>query len=261
MTLLQSLILGTIQGLTEFIPISSSGHLVLIPEIFGWDQQPTSFDIVMHAATLLALIIFFRKDLGNLVKQIKTKSKQKLALNLVIVTIPIGLTGFLFENLIEQYFKSIQVVALMLILVGLVFVIFDKISINNKKNISEITSSNSLAIGLSQVLSLIRGTSRSGITIIGGISQKLSLSEATRFSFLAGIPIMTIVSLYQFYKFQSSGFGELQLVNLMAGFTAAFTSGLIAISWMMKFVKRRGLVAFGVYRIILGIVIIFLFII
>lgn len=255
MTLIQSLILGIIQGLTEFIPVSSSGHLVLIPKLLGWEVQSTSFDITIHAATLLALIIYFRNDLARLTRKFREKNNKKLLLNLIIVSIPAGIVGLLFEDFIDKTFKSNVIIVIMLILVGLLFLLTDKLFKNNTKVIDELNPKDSGFIGISQALSLIRGTSRSGITMLGGLITGLTRAEAARFAFLAGIPLMTAVALKQFIEFQTIGLEGQEFVNLLVGFMSAFVSGFLAIKVMVKFLEKRGLALFGIYRIILGLII------
>ena len=258
MSIIQSFILGIIQGLTEFIPVSSSGHLVIIPEIFGWEQQPTSFDIIIHSATLLALLVYFYQDIKSLILNIRKKKQQKLLLNLIIITIPAGLVGLLFENFIDKNFKDVQVIIVMLIVFGIIFILTEKLFLENTKKIEKLTPFSALLIGLGQTLSLIRGTSRSGITILGGLFQGLSRQEAARISFLAGILIVGAATLKQFVGFSSSGLGTLGPGSIIVGFTAAFISGLISIRFMLSFLKSNGLVVFGIYRIILGLLIWFL---
>lgn len=257
MSVIQSLILGIIQGLTEFIPVSSSGHLVLVPEIFGWKVQSTSYDITVHSATLLALIIYFRKDLAGLIAKFREENTKRLLLNLIIVSIPAAIVGLLFETFIDETFKSTKIIVLMLILVGIMFLLAGRLFHNSSKVIDKLTSQDASIIGISQVVALIRGTSRSGITMIGGLITGLRRKDAAKFAFLAGIPIMTAVALKQLVEFSIEGFGELEPINLLIGFLSAFISGFLAIKFMLSFLKARGLGLFGIYRIILGIIILF----
>ncbi|MFC1780077.1 undecaprenyl-diphosphate phosphatase [Patescibacteria group bacterium] len=256
MTILQSLILGIVQGVTELLPISSSAHLVLIPEIFNWELQPTSFDITIHAATLLALVIYFRKDLLLFITNYKLLTTKKQILNLLFVSIPAGLIGLFFNDFIEQNFKSVRIIVIMMVTIGLVMLFIDKFSINNSKKIKELSTKNSAIIGAYQAIALIRGTSRSGITMIGGMFNGLERKQAAKFAFLAGIPIMIAVSVKQFVDFGIDGFGELEPINLIVGFLSAFISSILTIRFLMKFLEKYGLTAFGIYRIIIGIIII-----
>ncbi|MBN2015768.1 undecaprenyl-diphosphatase UppP [Candidatus Dojkabacteria bacterium] len=255
MTLLQSLVLGIIQGITELLPISSSAHLVLVPEILGWELQPTSFDITVHAATLLALIINFRKDLIELVTKIKEQKQKRLFVNLLVVTIPACLAGLLLNNLIDEYFKSVRIIVFTLIFIGLIMLLIDKLLRNNSKTIDNLTVQNSITIGIGQTIALIRGISRSGITIIGGMICGLKREEAAKFAFLAGIPIMIAVSAKQFLDFGTQGLGELEPLNLIVAFVSALLSSLVAIKFLLAFLKKQGIWVFGIYRIILGILV------
>jgi undecaprenyl-diphosphatase len=255
MTIFQSLVLGIVQGITELLPISSSAHLVLIPEILSWDLQPTAFDITIHAATLLALVIYFRKDLFNLIAKFQEPKTKNLLTNLIIVSIPAGLIGLFFNDLIEQNFKSIQIIVILMVTIGLIMLFIDKLSRSNTKKIKDLTVKNSVVIGLFQAIALIRGTSRSGITMIGGMFNGLKRKQAAKFAFLAGIPIMIAVSAKQFVDFGISGFGELELINLIIGFISAFVSSILAIKLLLKLLEKRGLVVFGIYRIVIGLLI------
>lgn len=255
MTLFQSFILGITQGITELLPISSSAHLVLIPHIFGWESQSTSFDIILHAGTLFALIVYFKKELILLITKFKQQSNQKLLINLIITTIPASVIGLLCNDFIEQNLKSLQVIVIMMITIGLIFLFTDKIIKSNNKNISQLSYKNSLIIGCTQILSFIRGTSRSGIMMIGGIVNGLSLDQSAKYAFLAGIPIIAGASIYQSIEFISEGFGNLELINIAIGFASAFISSLLAIKFTLSFLKNRGLAVFGIYRIIVGILI------
>lgn len=252
MTCFQSFILGVIQGLTEFIPLSSSGHLVIIPELLGWESHSTALDITLHTGTLLALLIYFRKDLIAIIK----KLDKNLAFKLILSSIPAGLVGLFFEDFIDKNFKSTMIIALMLIVVGVVMIFIRKIKINSTKVIQDLQFKNALYIGCFQTIALIRGTSRSGITILGGLFNKLSLKEATRYSFLMAIPIIAAVSTKQIIKFKEFGFENLMINTLITGFLSSMLSGLISIKFMMNIFEKIGLKYFGVYRVILGFLII-----
>jgi len=255
MTLLQALLLGIIQGLTEFIPVSSSGHLILIPEILEWEVQTTSFDISVHAATTLALIIYFRNDILFMINKIQKRTSRSLIVNIIITTIPAAIIGIFFEDAIDEIFKDISTIAAMLIIVGLVMLFIDRFTRDNQQKIETLKKKQSFLIGIFQSVAFIRGTSRSGITLIGGMLTGLSRQQAVRYAFLAGIPILTAVSLKQFVAFSLEGFGDIDPMNIIIGFIASFFSGLIAIRVLLLFLKENSLKIFGVYRIILGILI------
>ncbi|MBU0976764.1 MAG: undecaprenyl-diphosphatase UppP [Patescibacteria group bacterium] len=255
MTIIQSIILGVVQGITEFLPISSSGHLVLIPELLGWEVQSTAFDIAIHAATLLAIIIYFRKNLLQLITSIQQPTSKRLIVNLFVVSIPSGIIGYFLKDYIDENFKDVRIVLIMLVLVGIVMLFIDKVKINNESTINKLRINNSFLIGLFQSLAFVRGTSRSGITIIGGLITGLKRSEAARFAFLAGIPVIGAAALMQLGEFHSMGLGNLTTANLAIGFFSAFLSSILAIRFLLKFLEKHGLVVFGIYRIILALVI------
>ncbi len=251
--MLEALILGLIQGITEFIPVSSSGHLVLVPEIFNWEQQTTTFDLILHAGTLLALLITYRKKISEIILH-PTKNKN-LIINLIIGTIPAGLVAFFFEDRIDETFKSINIVIFMLIIIGVVMVGVDYLKTGPKKY-TKLSKRNSLVIGIFQILSLVRGTSRSGMTILGGLSQKMTLKDAADFSFLLSIPLISAAVLMKILDLSANGLGQENLAHLSIGFLSAFISGLFAINFMLSQINKLGLKYFGIYRIILGIILI-----
>ena len=250
MTLFQVFFLGFIQGVTEFLPISSSGHLVLIEKVFGWKTQPTAFDITMHCATLLAIIIYFRHDLVHYGKTIRSEPTIRLLKNLVITTLPAALIGLLLKDFIDETFKQEWIILAAMIVIGIVFLISPKLFRKKSKTIEQTKIKNSLIIGLFQPLAFIRGVSRSGITIIGGLTQSLDMESAVKYSFLAGIPLLGLTAAGQAFSFIKSGFGDLSPVNLGIGFIVAFITGLAAIKILLVLIKKQGLVIFGVYRII-----------
>lgn len=252
--MIQSIILGVIQGLTEFIPVSSSGHLVLTPEILGWEPQSTTFDVILHGGTLLALIVIFRKKILTLITH--PIANKHLIISLIITSIPAGIVGLLFENKIDEIFKSTDIVAVMLISVGLAMLLADTLP-KRKSSVNKTPDKHTaFIIGLFQTLSLIRGTSRSGITILGGLSQKLSLKEATEYAFLASIPLIGGAFLVKLTELISNGTSGESTLNLSIGFMSAFVAGIIAIKFMLNQIENLGLKYFGIYRIILGVLII-----
>ncbi|MCA9385175.1 undecaprenyl-diphosphatase UppP [Candidatus Dojkabacteria bacterium] len=262
MTLQQTFILGILQGVTEFIPVSSSGHLLLFPFLFGWDVQPTAFDIVVHIGTLAALLIYFRKKLFlllrnsiELVHQKKTTSlKNSLAVKIAIGTLPAIFVGALFTEIINETFKSPLIASLSLITIGILFLVPERLWKSSKVDLKEISTKDSIIIGLFQVLAFIRGTSRSGITILGGLVRGLTREQATEFSFLLGIPIIALAGAYELININE--LLQIGIPTILVGLTSSFLSGYLAITFMMKFVKKHGLLIFGVYRIILGIIVI-----
>lgn len=255
MTLLQALIFGIVQGLTEFIPVSSSGHLVLLHELFGTTGTSLSFDVALHGGTLLALLIFFHKDIWNLILAVvHRKPEQKLAWLLVLATIPAAVFGFLLESSAETTFRSARLVAMNLIIAALLMFLAEWLYKSQKSHASlkEISWKQALGIGFAQGLAIVPGVSRSGSTITAGIFFSLDRVAAMRFGFLLGIPIIGGA----FLKILLGG--ELTFAGgegsvLLVGMLSAFISGLFAIKFLLAYLSKHSLAVFAWYRIALGV--------
>lgn len=273
MSILQSIILGLIQGVTEFLPISSSGHLAIIPYFFDWPEQTITFDVTLHLGTLLALVISFRKELMYLVKttvtvirkisqdpenllQLEKFNGDRLPLLIIISTIPIGIAGLIFGERVSEISKSPFVVSGALIFFGLVMWFVDR-RYKVAKKLSNIDFYDSLMIGGAQVLSLIRGTSRSAVTITMGRFLGFSRSEAAKFSFLLSVPTIAVASVFSLIQLVSAP-RSFEILPALIGFITSFTTGFFAIKILLKLIDRFGLAPFVIYRITLGAVIIIL---
>jgi len=264
MNIIQSIILGIIQGLTEFLPISSSGHLIVLPKIFGWQDQGLAFDIFLHLGTLLAVLFFFRRDWLKIFKAIifrkrnEYKKNRKLALVIIIGIIPAVCLGFFLNDLIGNQLRLPLVVGINLIFWGIVLGIADwrtkkqKNAINNEKNISY---SKVLIIGLFQAISLIPGGSRSGLSITGGLFAGLNRKTAVRFSFLMSAPLILGAGLFEGIKIFNGSTMNINWLNFFFGFFAALLSGILAIRLIIYLAERKSFMPFVIYRIILGILI------
>jgi len=254
MSIFESLILGLIQGITEFIPVSSSGHLLITHEIFGSGGSTLAFDVALHVGTLLALLLYFKNDLIDLLRNLNAKNKQgSLARLLVAATIPAVVAGLLFTGYIDDNLRTPLVVAITLASVGFLMLIVDSISTNKKEQ--QVTTKQGMTVGLAQAIALIPGVSRSGITITTGMFMGLSRSQAARFSFLLAIPIIAGSAAGVLLK-ESDGLstGNWQLA---IGTIAAFISGLLAIKFLLRVISKVGLKPFAIYRIILAIIVFF----
>lgn len=258
MNLIEAIILGIIQGLTEFIPVSSSGHLILAEKLFGMGNGSLAFDVALHGGTLLALVIYFWKDIINLIKALFVKTEQtKLAWLLIIATLPAVLAGLLLESYAEDTFRSSIVVAFNLALVGLIM-LWAEVQYKKAKKHTKLegTSQNqALTMGIAQALAVIPGVSRSGITITSGLFAGMDRVAATRFSFLLGIPI--IFGAFVKTVFFGEGINQVQQEPLVFAFgiTAAFLSGLFAIRFLLKYLAQHTLKVFAYYRIALAVVV------
>lgn len=249
-----TLILGAIQGLTEFLPISSSAHLVLVPIILKWEYQSLAFDAVLHLGTGCALLVYFFSDIVSILK-----SKKLLTL-IIIGSLPAGILGFLFDNLFETYFRSVGFVTLFLamgtILMYIAEVAFKNVwSIHRVENISLISPAKAFVLGLFQSLALFPGVSRSGATISGGMLLGLTRELAARFSFILSLPIVFAAG---FFKLLDSRGELLWDFNLLTGFITSFLVGLFAIKFLVNFLKSNNLYIFIAYRVLLIAVLFFL---
>lgn len=250
MSIFQSIILGIVQGLTEFLPVSSTGHLIIVPEILGWAKQPLVFDTTLHLATAAALIIYFWKDYLNIFLSLVKNPHSKeslLGIAVIIGVIPAGLLGFFLEDVFENAFRGVGYVALFLTFGSLLMFLAEK-SIRKE---FEITPKKGLIIGMFQAIALLPGVSRSGSTISGGMLTGLSREQATRFSFLLSVPIVVLAGLFKLV----SSYKELLTASpvvIGVGFIAGLLSGLVAIKFLLKFVKTHTLYPFIIYRLVLA---------
>jgi undecaprenyl-diphosphatase len=251
---LEAVILGLIQGLTEFIPISSSGHLV-IAQTFMTGASDHLFLEFINIGTMLALLVFFRKKIWKIILDVFVNKNFILARNIIITAIPAGLVGFMLASFIEHtpFFTSATVVVFTLAIVGLVMVVLEKLpKLSPVKDGEKLPWWRALIIGGAQVLALIPGTSRSGSTIIAGRLMGLSPAEAAEYSFLASLPIMAGVTLKVLLTdtdYLVANAGTLFVSNL-----AAFLSGLLAVGFLMRYLSKHSLAVFGWYRIGLAVV-------
>lgn len=273
MSIWQSFILGLIQGLTEFLPISSSGHLILVPYLFRWETQPLYFDVALHWGTLMAVAFYFWSDWKEILKSLlrnwrSNKKKDffqypletRLGILIGLGTIPAVVFGFLLQGLIEERLRSPYIVIVMLILVA-IFMWWVEEKPRVVKTLKSLQPFDGFLIGLSQAMALIPGTSRSGITISTGILRGLSREEATRYSFLLSTPIIFGAGVYELIKVIKDNLLQIELLPLGIGFVTALLSGFVAIKFLMGLVKKQKLTIFVIYRVVLALIILFLSII
>jgi undecaprenyl-diphosphatase len=258
MSLLEAIILGLVQGLTEFIPVSSSGHLVLLHELFGSYEEALAFDVFLHMGTLVALLIYFYKDILNLASGILHKNQYtKLAWLIVLATIPTFIGGFFLADTAETTFRSAYLVSFNLISVALLMILAEKMAARRKyfTKLDETTKGQALSVGVAQVVALIPGVSRSGSTITAGLFVGMDRVTATRFSFLMAVPVIAGA----IAKVALDGSLGQQLNTEIAatavGVVTALVSGLFAIKFLIKFVIKHSLHAFAYYRIALGVLV------
>lgn len=262
MNIFQALVLGLVQGLTEFIPISSSGHLVLAHHALGVFDHGLAFDIALHFGTLVALVIYFWKDLVMYLKSLFVKSdKTHLTWLLIVATIPAAIIGYLLESKAETTFRSVRLVSFNLLAFGLVMLVAEYYYKRSKKHVEldNISAAQAISMGLAQALAVIPGISRSGSTITAGLFGKLDRVAATRFSFLLGIPITAGAILKVFTEKGVISQIHSQQTVFLVGTLTALISGMLAIRFMLGFIGKHGLYVFAYYRVVLGITLIAVF--
>ncbi len=259
MEFFQIILLSIIQGLTEFLPISSSGHLILAPLIFNFEDQGLALDAILHLGTLLAIIIFFRKELADLAKGLIDRQgspeTHHLAWCILIASIPAGLIGLFGGGWIEANLRNPPFVGFNLFFWSLIFIAADRYSSKNTNSLMELNRLSLrkiLFVGCAQAIALLPGTSRSGITIAAGLFSNLSHTSATRFSFLLGTPIIFAAGMHKLVQFVSQPEHTYSNLHLFVGLGISFLVGLLAIQLLLKIVERAGLLPFIIYRILLA---------
>lgn len=257
MTYFESFILALIQGLTEFLPISSSAHLILPSAVLGWEDQGLAFDVAVHVGTLAAVIIYFRKEVVTLLRAFfesifkKEHNKEsKLAWMIVLATIPACVFGLLMKDIIEIYLRSAWVIATTTIIFGLLLWWVDKNAPLNKDEY-QAGWKKALFIGFAQALAMIPGTSRSGATITAALYLGFTREAAARFSFLMSIPIITLAGGYLGMKLTMSG-EPIHVGFLLTGIVTSFVSAYFCIHFFLKLISKMGMTPFVIYRLILG---------
>jgi len=254
-TIVDSIILGVIEGFTEFLPISSTGHLIVASHFLGIDQTNVTkaYQVIIQFAAILA--VFFNYKDKFTFKKIDLWTKVFLAF------VPIGAVGFIFSSQIKELF-SIEVVAIMFIVGGVIFLIVEKFFIPNETklidDVEEVTLKQSMIIGFAQIFALIPGTSRAGSTIIGALLVGLSRKASAEFSFLLAFPVMSAVTVYDLLKHYHE-FSDANLMTLAVGFVVSFFVAYLTIKLFLAFLEKFTFVSFGIYRIIFGIVLLIIF--
>ena len=270
MPLLHAIILGIVQGLTEFLPVSSSAHLALIPWLLGWNDQGLSFDIALHVGTVLAVIVYFFRDWMQVIAQgfgLRMGSDPAIGRNpkllwlLVLGSVPAGIAGLLVKDLAENVWRNNQyLIGSMLILVGLFMWWADKQG-SRKKDLGNVSSADSLIIGSAQALALVPGVSRSGITICAGLLRNLDRAAAARFSFLLATPAIAGAAAKDAWDLMRHGGGIAAIpadmrLALVVGVVVSGITGALTIQFFLHYLRKRSLAFFVWYRVIFGIIVI-----
>ena len=270
--ILKAVLFGIVEGITEWLPVSSTGHLILLNEFVNLnvtDEFQSMFDVVIQLGAILAVCaLFFRKlnpfDRGK--NQLQKKQTWSLWFKVIAAIIPSGVVGVLFDDWMDEHLHNATVVSIALIVYGVAFILVERMNQGKEPKVSdvhEIGLNTAMIIGLSQCLSLIPGTSRSGSTILGGILVGVSRSAAAEFSFFMAIPTMLGASAIKLLKFflSGAGFSAMDLMILLVGCTVSYVVSLLVIKGLMAYVRKHSFSAFGVYRILLGIAVLGYFLI
>ena len=262
MTWLQAIVLAIVQGLSEFLPISSSGHLVLVPSAAGWADQGLAFDVAVHFGSLLAVCVFFRDDIVALLRgsgQLLTLKSQtpesRMALAIGIGTIPAAIAGLALAGWIEANLRSPSVIVVTLSGYAIVMVLADRLG-RRERNVADVTISDAVVIGCAQALALVPGTSRSGVTISAARILGFDRRDAARFSFLLSVPVILLATIYEMGGLLVGDTSVAWLQLSVAALVAAIVA-YASIDFFMRFVSRIGLLPFALYRLVLAGVILY----
>ena len=261
--IIAAIILGIVQGIAEFLPISSSAHLIIFRDVFGIGKGMGSdlalcFDLALHLGTLLAIAVFFFKDFLNMVVKGVTKGVKdkegKIFFQIIVATIPAAIAGLLFEDVIRTNY---YLIALALIFMGITIYVIDKKS-KEEKEVKDISYKDAFLIGCSQVFALIPGFSRSGTTIACARALKINREDAAKFSFYLSAPVVLGACLLQFIKGEAIALIAANMVIFLVGILVAFVTGLICIKFLLQYLKKHDFKVFMIYRILLAVAVILL---
>jgi undecaprenyl-diphosphatase len=266
--IVQALVMGVVQGLTEFLPISSSGHLIIVPFLMGWNDPfitSLAFSVMLHIGTLAALLVYFRADWVRLVpaglatirdRSFRGEPDRRLAWLLVAATIPAAVAGFLLSDLIETAFREIGLVAVTLVGGAVILWLADRWGARTK-GVDDVTFPVAIGIGAAQALALVPGISRSGISISAARFAGLDREAAARFSFLMATPVTLGAALFEVRKLAAGEAGvDVSAGPLIVGMLSAFVSGMIAIGFLLRYLRTRSLNVFVVYRLVLAAIVV-----
>jgi undecaprenyl-diphosphatase len=254
----QAIVLGIVQGLTEFLPISSSGHLRIVPAFFGWEDPGAAFTAVIQLGTMAAVLLYFRRDLWNIARawlrslrdpEARRTMEARLGWFIILGTIPISILGLAFKDTIEDEFRSLYLIGTMLIVFGFVMLLAERVS-RRDREIETLTARDAGVIGCAQALALVPGVSRSGATISAGLFLNLTRTDAARFSFLLSVPAVVLSGLFELRHIGESGgapAGATALATLLA-----FVTGYASIAFLLRWLAGHSLGVFVAYRFVLG---------
>jgi undecaprenyl-diphosphatase len=257
----QAIVLGIVQGLTEFLPISSTAHLRLVPAFAGWDDPGTAFTAVVQLGTMAAVLLYFRHDLWNIARawlrslrdpEARGTLDARLGWYLIIGTIPISILGLLFKDKIETDARQLVLIGIALIVLGLVLELAEKVG-RKERGVESLTMRDGVIIGVAQAAALVPGVSRSGSTISAGLFLGLERAAAARYSFLLSVPAVVLSGLFEL-KDVGNGGGAGAVPTIIAT-VFAFIVGYVSIAWFLKYLTRHPVTVFVIYRVVLGVVV------
>ncbi len=259
--LIKAVFLGIVEGLTEFIPVSSTAHLLISSYLIDFQTIKNNlFEIVIQFGAILAICIIYRQKIFAVITNLKEKNQQKFLLNLTLAFLPAAIIGVLLHGFIKRFLFSNLVIAISLIVGGIIMILVDRKpqlkKISQAKEVENIKPISAFYIGLFQCLAMIPGVSRSGSTIIGGLLLGLNRKVATEFSFFLAIPTIAAASFYDLLK-NASELSNSNIELILVGLLSALVSAILVIKWFINFVSKNNFVPFGVYRILLGTAILF----
>lgn len=259
MSYLEAVVLGLVQGVTEFLPISSTAHLRIVPALLGWNDPGAAYSAVIQLGTVGAVLVYFAKDLVQLAKAFLKGLVEKkpfgtldsrLAWFVGLGTIPIGVCGLLFKKTIETSLRSLYVISASLIVLAIVLLVVERIA-SHKRTLEQMTLKDGIIVGLWQAVALIPGSSRSGTTITGALSLGFTRADAARYSFLLSIPATTLAGIFELKHLLQATDGP-GIDVMIIGTVVSFVSGLAAIWGLLQFLKNRSMLVFVVYRVVMG---------
>jgi len=258
---IQAIVLALVQGITEFLPISSSAHLILVSRWMGWLDQGLHFDMAVHAGSLVAIVVYLRHDLSRMLRSLGPAGSstdppfRRLALHCVVATVPVALLGWWLQESIETYAREPLVIAVCSVVFGVLLWVADRWGRRNLE-FAALSWRDVLLIGAAQALALLPGTSRSGVVMTAGLGVGLSRTAAARFSFLLAVPVMLLVSGKSLFDLLTGAVVAPDWPALVLGFGVSAVSAWLAVDWLLRWLRRQGMAIFAVYRVILGLAII-----
>ena len=257
MNLIQAIVLGAVQGLTEFLPISSTAHLIIIPKFLGWEDPGLTFDVALHLGTLVALLIFFWREWLHLfqsgIDYARGRSRDPLLWYIIVATIPGGIAGLLFEKKADRDLRDLRIIAAALILLALVLVVAE-LKGRKRKDIGQISFSDAVIVGCAQALAIVPGVSRSGVTITAGLFREMKRDAAARFSFFLSTPLIAGAIAKKGLEIAKEGLPSAEVLPFIAGVVVSAIVGFAAIKILLTFLQNHSTFVFVYYRVALGVV-------